>query len=237
MKGKRNYLIFGILIVSVVLLAGCTGGTPEGGQPSQNDSTTGLECSVGSDCGTNGYVGSYYCQEENVVRDYKTYSCVSEACQVTTSVNTLDTCDVDEICVEGQSICQTVEAPTQPLVSMGETAKTAELELTVNSIDYKDYIKYESWKPDAGNTYLVVDFTIKNVGTDDLYTSLSYFFIKDKDAYLYDYDSHTFSVEQGFESGDISSGSMRRGKIVFEIPEDAEGLIFMWKDTELVQLT
>jgi hypothetical protein len=75
---------------SVVLTQACTytppgdnpgdnpGGNPGGGTSPPADTN---RCSTISDCGTNGYIGDTYCNGNNIVRKYQTWTCESSECE------------------------------------------------------------------------------------------------------------------------------------------------------------
>ncbi|MGQ4874325.1 MAG: hypothetical protein ACP6IY_09675 [Promethearchaeia archaeon] len=60
------------------------------------------ECDEKSDCGSDGYVDSKYCKNENVYQDYKTYSCSSYECDSSITSKLTNTCDYG--CSEGSCI-------------------------------------------------------------------------------------------------------------------------------------
>jgi len=74
-----------------------------------------MPCSKNTDCGTNDYVGSYYCSDKWVVRDYRAYTCENPGtdnarCIASDSPEQQAYCDPasNKICVDGQSSCQQI---------------------------------------------------------------------------------------------------------------------------------
>lgn len=69
-------------------------------------------CSQDSECGTSGYVGNYYCKDNNVVRKFSTYKCIypgtrNSYCSNSTQIKVEDICEKnEEECEEGKSECQ-----------------------------------------------------------------------------------------------------------------------------------
>lgn len=73
------------------------------------------ECIIDLDCGTNGYTG-YFCSGEYIVRDLISYECIGGGRPHATCVNHtdreyVDWCGKDEVCVDGQTICQPKVVP------------------------------------------------------------------------------------------------------------------------------
>ncbi len=71
-----------------------------------------IACVVDSECGTSEYIGDYYCKDGNVYRDYIKYTCtnpgeIDSACINETKAVLVGNCQAEEICIEGESECQT----------------------------------------------------------------------------------------------------------------------------------
>jgi hypothetical protein len=104
---------------------------------------------------------------------------------------------------------------------IGDSIKAGNLIFTVNSTrtdEGSDFIK-----PKDGHIYHIVDVTVENAGDkSESVSSLMMFKLFDSDGYNY---SVTFGPEtQGQVDGEISAGRKLRGELVYEIPEDTEGL-------------
>ncbi|MBI2146293.1 DUF4352 domain-containing protein [Candidatus Woesearchaeota archaeon] len=129
-----------------------------------------------------------------------------------------------------------VEEETTSLPIKTETGMIA----TVNSAKKQNIIGdcgEHGWtcdKADFGKLFLIIDVTVENKGTTGFmatYISTSDFKIKDGDDYVY---SSTYtSLGQEFPSGEIHDGDKVRGKIAFEIPEDAKRLKLTFKDSSI----
>jgi len=104
---------------------------------------------------------------------------------------------------------------------IGDSIKAGNLIFTVNSTridEGGDFIK-----PKDGYIYYIIDVTVENTGDkSESVSSLMMFKLFDSDGYNYNI---TIGPEtKGSVDGEISSGRKLRGELVFEIPEDAEGL-------------
>jgi hypothetical protein len=104
---------------------------------------------------------------------------------------------------------------------IGDSVKAGNLIFTVNST--RTDAGGEFIKPDEGKIYYIIDVTVENTGDEpESVSSLMMFKLIDSDGYNY---SVTFGPEtQGQVDGEISAGRKLRGELVYEIPEDTEGL-------------
>ena len=125
--------------------------------------------------------------------------------------------------------------PTTPAelnLNVGETAKTSKIEVTVfsaqkmQSYDYYSDIFKETMtreaKPDK--TYVLVDAEIKNVGSDSAFVGSTEFSITDYEGYKYDPEVLYYG-DDGLELfKELYQNQKMRGKVLFEIPENAKDL-------------
>lgn len=92
--------------------------------------------------------------------------------------------------------------------------------VTFNSISGHYQTGNQFSQPRQGYQFVLVDFTIKNTGSQSgFYFNPNYAELEDPDKYRYDYDTSSYSVPGMFSSGTIPYGELRRGKLVFEVPE------------------
>lgn len=100
---------------------------------------------------------------------------------------------------------------------VGETVKMGDLEFTVNGIRTD---KGDEWnKPEEGNTFLIIDATIKNTGQDSsALSSLIMFKLYDSD--FYEKDMSIFADTKGSLNGELGAGRTMRGEIAFEVGKD-----------------
>ncbi len=77
-------------------------------------------------------------------------------------------------------------------------------------------------KPDAGNTYLVIEVLIENVSHDEAPYNPLYFEAKDNDGYAY--NSALLAPNPDLQSGTLARGEKARGFVAFEVKQSAVGL-------------
>ena len=70
---------------------------------------TPIVCSVNSDCGTNGFVGDKFCTNEDVSKNFVTYTClnsgtINAVCKSETKPKVVEECDSDELCSSGSCV-------------------------------------------------------------------------------------------------------------------------------------
>jgi len=114
------------------------------------------------------------------------------------------------------------EAQTKTeIFDIGDSVKAGELVFTVNSTRTDN--GNDVFKPTEGNLFYIVDVTVENTGNEsEAVSSLMMFTLFDSEGYNY---TVTFGPEtRGQVDGEISPGQKLRGELVFEIPENAEGL-------------
>jgi len=123
--------------------------------------------------------------------------------------------------------------PTELNLRIGETARTAKIEVTVisavktKSYDYYSDILKETMQQEAspGKTFVLVEAEIKNVGADSAFVGSSEFSIADAEGYKYDPTLYYGQGTDGLEMiKQLYQNQRMRGKVLFEIPETAQSL-------------
>jgi len=106
---------------------------------------------------------------------------------------------------------------------------SSQLEVKVNSVDkYQPDNQYT--KPSTGYEFIIVDFSVKNIGYKDGYN----FYprnvkVKDPDGYSYGYSSASYDVTNEFSTQKIAYGDTARGKLVFEVVPKPSGTAYTVK--------
>ncbi len=115
-------------------------------------------------------------------------------------------------------------APTAPLnrVVYDGTA------VTINSVERIGQISFTG-TPRPGNTHLVVDLTIENVGRTRVHYGRLWFNVKASDNYEYDTSLDGALLQGHLQSGDLSRGEKARGKLAFEIPINSTGFTLVYE--------
>ncbi|NOZ06381.1 MAG: DUF4352 domain-containing protein [Chloroflexi bacterium] len=122
--------------------------------------------------------------------------------------------------------------PGQTMLALGDSMEIAGLTLTVN--DITPMPEFRGNKPDAGKTFMVVDTTIENRGTEPVGIStvlklyLLQMYLKDSTGQKYDLDL-TASIDAAKEISDseIAPGTKINGQVAFQVPKGAHSLIFV----------
>jgi len=112
-----------------------------------------------------------------------------------------------------------------PSYKIGEKAVDKNIAITVNSKREAKIIKDRGTKENW--TYLILNITIENIGSENLSYYLYPFAIQDKNGYLFESHYTTADLENAFESGELPPGESYQGEISFEIPKSSENLE-MW---------
>lgn len=129
---------------------------------------------------------------------------------------------------EGEQYTEDV-TPQVTIYNIGDLLSNGEAELTVNSVRKEKYID-EYFTPEEGIVYLIVDFTIRNIGLEEGYSfNPNYVSVQDEDFYSYDYSWNSFSLQKCFDVSTIDLGQTVRGELAFEVPEDSERYTFILK--------
>jgi hypothetical protein len=97
--------------------------------------------------------------------------------------------------------------------------------VTVNSKRETEVIKDR--KAEENRTFLILNITIENTGTDNLSYSPYSFDVQDENGYLFEEHYTTTYLGNAFESGHLQPGQEYQGEISFEISKSSEN-IEMW---------
>lgn len=128
--------------------------------------------------------------------------------------------------------------PAPEVAKIGDWIGDGRISICVNSFRYADIIYGEypeyTWDdetPKAGNIFVIVDASIKNVGTEIISVNPLYVFITDPNDYQYEYSSSaTYNLDRGIKLVDLTPGRTLRFEVVFEMPKDTEPKEFIWND-------
>ena len=85
-------------------------------------------------------------------------------------------------------------------------------------------------KPDEGNIFVAVDLILVNQSDSPIsVSSLLQMELKDDTHQRYDVDfTASMAIDESSPDGEISPGERIRGKVGFQVPEDATGLVFVF---------
>ncbi|MHB8871906.1 MAG: hypothetical protein ACYC5G_05630, partial [Candidatus Doudnabacteria bacterium] len=126
------------------------------GQTCANGSCTNvtIACSNNTACGTNGYIGSPFCQSGNVYQNYKTYTCnnpgtANSSCSESTSAQLKNTCTSDETCSNGFCVNNVIACVTNS--QCGTNAYTGDSYCQGGDV-YQNYKTYTCNNPGTANS-------------------------------------------------------------------------------------
>jgi len=119
----------------------------------------------------------------------------------------------------------TTTTPSELNLKIGETAKTSELEVTVENVFKTRVIgdKYGNYWAKDGHVLILAHVIVKNVGSDsEHYVSPSDFSISDEAGRKY--DQPYMRIDGRFEGARLLPGEYAEGLIAFEVPENAKAV-------------
>jgi len=149
---------------------------------------------------------------------------------------------MDEVSVTPANPNTLRSAATGVEFAIGEPVEIENLEFVVNGIRTDSGSGF--FTPDAGYTYLLVDVSVTNNGSEaELISSMLMFTLRDSEGFAYTSSMGALSVGRGGLDGDVMVGSTLRGELGFEVPEGITGLelfinpnVFRAEDTVVVSL-
>jgi hypothetical protein len=114
---------------------------------------------------------------------------------------------------------------------IGETAQVGEFAVTVHG--FRAYAGDQSAKPRAGNSYLAVDLTVENVGSQPRTVSgVLMCRVADSNSYAYPMCLAAPGL-RGSIDGELAPGRKVRGEVAFEVPLTSRGFEFMFTPSPL----
>lgn len=106
---------------------------------------------------------------------------------------------------------------------IGDLVEGEDVHLVVESAERTSEIN-EFVEADEGNVLVVVALAYKNV-SDDFHSVSGFLQTRVRDDENYTYDQSLFGTGQALNDGQIAPGEVERGDVVYEIPEEAGGLV------------
>lgn len=126
------------------------------------------------------------------------------------------------------------EAANQKLIDQkkdftkGSTATFGNLEVKVNGVTRNYSSESDYITPDTGKEYVVVNVTVKNVGTSSENVSSYDFKINDNGV---SNGTSFYDVDPAFDSGDLSSGASMTGNLLYEVSAGSSNLKLQYETT------
>jgi len=111
---------------------------------------------------------------------------------------------------------------------VGDQIQIGDLILTVNKVDYPTGDEFN--KPEPGKKFVVIDLTLINQGSKAVQiSSLLQMSLKDATGQVYEVDlSASVAGNGSAPDGEIAPGEKVRGQVGFQVPEDAQELMFVF---------
>jgi hypothetical protein len=115
-----------------------------------------------------------------------------------------------------------------PTRQLGEAISAGDVTLTVNTVETPEGDQFS--KPKDGNRFVVVDLTVQNTAQKAAHlSSLAQMSLKDAAGWKYTLDLLATTAAGGSPpEGELAAGEKLRGKVGFQVPEDATGLVFVF---------
>jgi len=124
-------------------------------QVCQNAQCVNVTCSINSNCGSNRYVGSPFCQGNNVYQNYRTYTCnnpgtANSSCSQSDTAQLQTNCTASQTCTSGS--CTNINIVCSNNSNCGTNRFTGSPFCQGNNV-YKNYITYTCNNPGTANSY------------------------------------------------------------------------------------
>ena len=120
---------------------------------------------------------------------------------------------------------------TRPAIvgDVGERIESAGIALTVEAVTIEEDVEGLQRSPD-GRAFRVIDVVIENTGDARVKFNSNYFEIGDGDGNTYIPVLAVAAHSLGY--GELESGEAAKGKVAFEVPEGASGLVSSYASSE-----
>jgi hypothetical protein len=112
--------------------------------------------------------------------------------------------------------------------AVGDVIEIGQMALTVNEVTYPAGDDFN--QPDEGKKFVVVDVTFENKASEaKTLSTIMQMTLKDTTGQGYDVDLMATAVADGSSpDGEIAPGETIRGQVGYQVPEDAEDLMFVF---------
>jgi hypothetical protein len=125
---------------------------------------------------------------------------------------------------------QPEETPQKTQVGVGERAESAGMALTVENVERTDSLG-EDAKAASKNVYVIVDLTIENAsGGETLLYDPQDFTVVDLKGQKY--SATLLDKERSLRPGELNSGEMASGSVIFEVPGESNRFTLYYEPAE-----
>lgn len=160
--------------------------------------------------------------------------CVGTSSEQKVVVATNPTIDIHKTSTARYTTQTTTSVPSVPTevdLTIGQTASNPQKQVIVYSAQI---IPSYTWKgisqsytytqkPSTGNTFILVDTEVKNIGSDRMYASAGDFSVSDSDGNRYDTTMYYGDDGLGYLK-ELYQNQKTRGKVIFEVPTGSKQL-------------
>jgi hypothetical protein len=122
-------------------------------------------------------------------------------------------------------------SPVPSLCTLNQPCQAAGVEVTVTAVSTTGEIG-AYWKAQTGNTYVVIDVTIKNLERDQLPYNPVWFTLTDAQGTTI--IANSFAPLPDLKNGILTKGSDVSGKVTFEVSDQASGFIVTFLPLDLL---
>lgn len=119
-----------------------------------------------------------------------------------------------------------VAAPEQTVGKVGQRVESTGVGLSVLKVRQQSQVS-EYLKPEAGNTYLIVEVVIENLSKEKAPYNPLYFKVKDAEGF--EHNASFIGVEPVLKSGELRAGGKSRGFVTFEVPKTSKGFVLSYE--------
>ena len=117
-------------------------------------------------------------------------------------------------------------AAPPPLAQVGQTIEEQGYRFTVTNVETA--ASYGIYDADAGKQLLAVEVLVESSATSGVDVNPFYFSVQDSDGY--EYTISIFGKDPSLQSqNDLPSGEKMRGRVTFEVPTSAHGLVLKFE--------
>ena len=109
-------------------------------------------------------------------------------------------------------------------VAVGEVASGENLSMVVEGVERTTSLD-EFQSADEGNVFVVVTLAVKNTTANEFLNFSGFLQTAIEDSEDYSYDQTFAATDNTFDGGQLAPGEVSRGDLVYEVPEDASGLV------------
>ena len=113
---------------------------------------------------------------------------------------------------------------------LGDTLEVGAVALTVHGVSFS------ARSADPGFRFAVLDYSVRNVSKESINLEIGRYFgdnvsisVKDSQGFIYGINQRFAETSAQTPEGNFAPGERKRGSIIFEVPQDAEGLIAVFQ--------